>query len=158
MERREDGKVSGGQVKGKVRAAGQDRNRDRDEDRVEGTRRRFLSLMMLKRLLLLAIFFASAAVARTASHLVGRQAGRPHSTAHTRRLLFLLLTIFSFSLGILDSILGLSCVFRSSFSAFSCLALRRLLAVVVLIMVRGLVLAQLMLMRWPCTILHWDLV
>ncbi len=59
----EDGKVSGGQVKGKVRAAGQDRNRDRDKDRVEGRRRRFLSLMMLKRLLLFGDIFASAAVA-----------------------------------------------------------------------------------------------
>ena len=55
--------MSCGQVKGKVRAAGQDRNRDRDNDRVEGRRRRFLSLMMLKRLLLFGDIFASAAVA-----------------------------------------------------------------------------------------------
>ena len=43
---REDGKVSGGRVKGKVRAAGQDRNRDWDKGRVEGWGRRFLSLML----------------------------------------------------------------------------------------------------------------
>ena len=120
-------------VKGKVRVAGQDRSRDRDKDRMEGRGRRFLSLTLKHRFLTI---FSRQRPRRTGSNLVGRQAAQ-HSTykAFVVFLVFVVnyLAIFFFWKIVFN--IGASMCFFFSF-LFSCSALRRLLAVMALVMVR----------------------